>query len=56
MQVGRKVGHAPLVTSMAKQIAELRSACVGCKDCRGICHALIETLSLPEAVLDEKTK
>ncbi len=56
MQVGRQIGYAPLVTDMAKQIADLRGACVGCKDCRGLCHALIETLSLPEAVLDEKAK
>ncbi len=50
MTTHRMAGHAPRVAAMAEDLGRI-GACIGCEDCRGLCAALIEALSLPGAVL-----
>ena len=51
MQIERKTGYAPKSTSIHQQLVEIQGPCVGCKECRGLCHELLETLYLPELLL-----
>lgn len=50
MKIDRKTGHAPRVAAMTEDLLGI-GPCIGCKDCRGLCPALIEVLALPEAIL-----
>ncbi|SMY06913.1 hypothetical protein [Flavimaricola marinus] len=54
MMIDRKIGFAPRTTAAAKDIAQLQGPCVGCSDCRGLCAALIEALTLPDIILSKK--
>lgn len=40
---------------LAETVTALRTPCVGCKDCRGLCGALIDALILPDLVLSRGT-
>ncbi len=51
MEIERRIAHAPQVAELARQTAALAGPCVGCTECRGLCHALIEALVVPELVL-----
>lgn len=51
MDIKLDIGRAPRTTALAQQIATMRGGCVGCDECRGICPALIEAMTLPGAVL-----
>ncbi len=52
MQIDRHIAHAPNVRSLGARLPSLTAPCVGCAECRGLCDALLELLTLPEAVLD----
>ncbi len=39
--------------ALGRRIARLGAPCVGCADCRGLCHELIEVLVVPEVVLGD---
>ena len=54
MTIERTIAHAPRSRALSSHIAGLRGGCVGCKDCTGLCTALIETLTLPGMILKEK--
>ncbi len=47
----RQIGHAPRTARLARELARLQTPCIGCSECRGLCHALIEALVLPEVIL-----
>lgn len=49
--VSRKVGHAPQTRALGRRLGALPGPCVGCRDCQGLCRALIEALTVPETVL-----
>ena len=51
MQIDRHAGHAPASHTVARQVSMLRGPCLECSNCRGLCHELIEMLTLPRAVL-----
>ena len=51
MKIDRKAGWAPRTATVAREMGELQGPCVGCRDCRGLCPALIEAMTLPEIVL-----
>jgi hypothetical protein len=51
MQIERLVGHAPQVTKVGRDIFKIKGPCVGCADCGGLCAALLELMTLPDAVL-----
>jgi hypothetical protein len=51
MQTRRTIGHAPRVTAMADAVADLDGPCIGCPHCRGLCHALIDVLLLPDVIV-----
>jgi len=36
---------------LAEELASLNGPCVGCKDCKGLCPALIVALVLPDLIL-----
>jgi hypothetical protein len=54
MQVDRQTGHAPRTREVASQVMGLKQGCVGCTDCRGLCHELIEAMLVPDLVLKGK--
>ena len=51
MQIDRHVGHAPRSEEIGRELVALDGPCIGCKNCKGMCAALMQLLSLPEAVL-----
>lgn len=52
MHTDRLIGHAPRSRDVGEKIISTNGACIGCKGCTGLCHALIEALSVPDAILD----
>lgn len=54
MQVKREYGFAPRTRALAGEVAALSGGCVGCKDCNGLCEALLEALTLPDMILKDK--
>ncbi|WP_202530589.1 hypothetical protein [Maritimibacter harenae] len=54
MQIDRQTGHAPRSQDLAHKMSGLKSGCVGCTDCKGLCHELIEAMLVPELVLKGK--
>ena len=50
MTIDRKTGHAPRVSALSQDLISV-GPCIGCKDCRGLCPALMEMIALPEAIL-----
>jgi len=51
MQVDRRAGHAPRTTQLAKDVSQTRGPCIGCDDCKGLCAALLDALTVPDIVL-----
>jgi formate hydrogenlyase subunit 6/NADH:ubiquinone oxidoreductase subunit I len=49
----RAGAYAPRVKSVQNRCLEA-GACIGCESCPGLCPALLEMLSLPEAVLGSR--
>lgn len=41
-------------TTLAKEVPQLRGPCIACAECHGICEELIETLTLPDAILAKR--
>lgn len=39
--------HVPTLKTLTKQTQD----CLGCRDCKGVCRAVIELAILPETVL-----
>ncbi|EAQ13215.1 MULTISPECIES: hypothetical protein [Maritimibacter] len=54
MQVDRRTAHAPRTRDLAVQVSGLKQGCVGCADCKGLCHELIEAMLVPDLVLKDK--
>ncbi|MBV7407514.1 hypothetical protein [Maritimibacter sp. DP1N21-5] len=54
MQIDRKAGFAPRTRELGATLTGLKSGCVGCTDCKGLCHELIEALVVPDMVLKAK--
>ena len=50
MRIERLAGHAPKTRELSADVARL-NLCVGCKNCKGLCGALLEALTLPDIVL-----
>jgi hypothetical protein len=51
MQIERHCGHAPRARDLSREILS-SGPCLGCEGCRGTCAALIEAMSVPDAVLN----
>lgn len=51
MTIDRKTGHAPLTDQLVHEAATMRGRCLGCPGCTGLCAALIEAMTLPDAIL-----
>lgn len=49
------ITRSPAVTErseeLVQRIAGMGAPCVGCTDCRGLCHELIEAIVVPEIIL-----
>ncbi len=54
MQIERSAGKAPRTESLAVQVSGLKHGCVGCAECKGLCHELIEAMLVPDMVLKGK--
>lgn len=54
MKIDREIGSAPKTVQLGQQIASMREPCVGCEGCKGLCAALIEMVTLPDAILDRE--
>lgn len=53
MQIHRDIAHAPRTRALGHTVASLRGGCIGCRDCAGLCSALLEALTLPDLVLKD---
>ncbi|WP_172677013.1 hypothetical protein [Aestuariivita boseongensis] len=51
MKTERLAAYAPRTRAVAETIAELQGPCLGCKGCQGLCIALVEAMTLPDAIL-----
>ncbi len=51
MDIERVAGFAPRTRALGESLVQLNEPCVGCKECRGVCHALLDLMSLPDLVL-----
>ncbi|WP_323771868.1 hypothetical protein [Antarctobacter sp.] len=51
MHADRLIGHAPRSRAFGEKLHSTPGTCIGCKDCTGLCLALIEVLMVPETVL-----
>ncbi|WP_421904566.1 hypothetical protein [Mameliella sp.] len=51
MQSDRLIGHAPRARAFGEKFYATGGTCIGCKECTGLCHALIEALVVPDSVL-----
>lgn len=54
MGISREIGQAPRVCALAAELNTLNIPCIGCKDCDGLCHALIEALVVPGIILKRR--
>ena len=54
MGISREIGQAPRVCALAAELNTLNILCIGCKDCDGLCHALIEALVVPGIILKRR--
>ena len=52
MQIERHAGHAPRSEAVGEEIFALEGPCLGCRNCKGLCAALVQMMSLPDAVLN----
>lgn len=43
--------HFATVNMDRFSLEDLRQFCLGCKDCQGVCAALIELIGVPELIL-----
>jgi len=41
------------VSRLFETLTDLRQPCVGCRNCRGLCSALIDAIVLPELILSK---
>lgn len=41
-------------TALAQEMSKLQGPCIGCRDCLGLCRALIDALVVPDVVLSRK--
>jgi len=51
MHTDRHIGHAPRSRAIGDKLISIQGGCIGCAGCTGLCQALIEALSVPDAVL-----
>ena len=51
MNIDQAVGRAPRTSDITHEIGTLLRRCMGCPDCAGPCRALIEMMTLPDAIL-----
>lgn len=49
----RIIAHAPRARSVGDKVTKL-DCCVGCSGCTGLCAALIDLLTVPDAVLGRR--
>ena len=52
MQTDRLIGHAPRTKALGQELVSVQGPCIGCKECSGLCTALVEALSVPDIVLN----
>lgn len=52
MDIERQIANAPRTAAVGVAVTELGGTCVGCSNCRGLCQALIEVMTFPDAILN----
>ena len=53
MKMEQRVAHAPRTKELAEELMNLRTPCVGCSDCSGMCEVLMDVVTIPKTVLKE---
>ena len=51
MDITRSPSDTRRTVQVGQIVTELNGPCVGCSECRGICQALIDAVTLPEVLL-----
>ncbi len=51
MDITRSPSETHRTSQIGQIVTNLNGPCVGCSECRGICKALIDAVTLPEILL-----
>lgn len=51
MTITRSRAATERTEALGRHIAGMGVPCVGCENCRGLCHELIEAIVLPDIIL-----
>ena len=53
MKTERLAAYAPRTRAVAEQVLDVQGPCLGCPGCQGLCIALVEAMTLPDAILSK---
>lgn len=53
MNIERRIGYPFKAAELELNLRQLKEACLGCADCRGLCTTLIEAMFLPDLIMAE---
>ena len=53
MKTERLAAYAPRTRAVAEQVLDVQGPCLGCPGCKGLCIALVEAMTLPDAILSK---
>ncbi len=54
MNISRKKSGTGRSDALASELSTLQGPCVGCRECTGLCNALIDALVLPDLILSKR--
>ena len=54
VDITRNRGEIKRSEALAERIANLGTPCLGCRDCRGLCAALLEAMVIPDVILNDE--
>ncbi len=55
MNISRNKSGTGRSDALASTLNTLQGPCVGCRECTGLCAALIDALVLPDLILSKRT-
>lgn len=49
----RLAAYAPRTRAVGEDVLSMHTPCLGCPGCKGLCIALVEAMTLPDAILSK---
>ncbi|PSL18696.1 hypothetical protein [Shimia abyssi] len=53
MSITRSNTPTQQTSAIQRELAGMNGPCIGCLDCRGLCVALIDAITVPDAILSK---